>query len=102
MIQFQILINLNHYLGYDGNGIDCIEIEANCAQEDICDVHADCVYNNAMRRSICVCQEGYNGDGRSCQLIAECKTSGDCGSHSVCNQGVCECDSGFERDSFDL
>ena len=42
--------------GYDGNGIDCLEVEANCAQEDICDVHADCVYNGTLRKSSCICQ----------------------------------------------
>lgn len=42
--------------GYDGNGIDCIEVEANCAHEDICDVHADCIYNVTLRRNLCVCQ----------------------------------------------
>lgn len=42
--------------GFDGNGIDCIEVEANCAHEDICDVHAECVYNATQRKNICVCQ----------------------------------------------
>lgn len=81
---------------------DCIEIEANCAHEDICDVHADCVFNATIRRSSCVCQEGYDGTGRSCHLIAECKSSADCGYHSVCSQGVCDCDKGYERDNSDL
>lgn len=46
----------NGIKGYDGNGIDCTEVEANCAQEDICDVHADCVYNGTLRKSTCLCQ----------------------------------------------
>jgi nidogen (entactin) len=88
--------------GYDGNGIDCIEIEANCAHEDICDVHADCIYNGTLRKNLCLCHAGYDGNGKSCQLAAECSTSADCGYHSVCVEGICECSSGFERDTSDL
>lgn len=54
-----LLTFLKHVIllkGYDGNGLDCIEVEANCAQEDICDIHADCLYNITLRKNICVCQ----------------------------------------------
>lgn len=44
----------------------------------------------------------YEGNGKSCHLSAECRSSSDCGYHSICNQGSCECDVGFERDSSDL
>lgn len=47
-------------------------------------------------------QEGYEGNGRSCQVAAECLISADCGYRSICNQGVCECDTGYERDNSDL
>lgn len=88
--------------GYDGNGIDCIEIEANCAHEDICDVHADCAFNATLHKNVCVCHTGYEGNGKTCQLAAECSSSADCGYHSVCVEGICECSSGFERDTSDL
>ena len=48
-------------------------------------------------------QEGYEGDGRTCNLAAECRTSAECTDvNSFCNQGVCECAAGFERDNSDL
>ena len=101
--------NNNHYKyecvcssGYDGNGIDCIEIEVSCKDEDICDLNADCNYNVTLRRNICECHAGYEGNGRSCQLANECQSAADCGYHSTCDNGLCVCQNGYERDSSDL
>lgn len=88
--------------GYDGNGIDCIEIEVSCKDEDICDLNADCNYNATLRRNICECHAGYEGNGRSCQLANECTSAADCGYHSTCDSGLCVCQNGYERDSSDL
>lgn len=55
-----------------------------------------------MRRNICECHAGYEGNGRSCQLANECTSAADCGYHSTCDNGLCVCQSGYERDSSDL
>lgn len=89
--------------GFDGNGVECNEIDTNCkSNPDYCDPHADCVYNSTTRENVCVCQRGFEGSGRVCAQYRECETEVDCGHRSVCRYGTCECEDGFEKDDHDL
>lgn len=65
-------------------------------------MHASCVYDELVGKSICKCDKGYKGDGRVCQLAPECTESEDCKKDSLCDNGVCVCKEGFERDISDL
>lgn len=69
------------------------------SQENICDVHAACVYDELIGKSVCKCDKKYEGDGRTCQLAPECELSTDCTDNSYCSSGVCVCNDGFERDA---
>lgn len=60
------------------------------------------IYLNSSSTKLYFSQPMYEGNGKSCHLSAECRSTSDCGYHSICNQGSCECDVGFERDSSDL
>lgn len=71
-------------------------------QDNICDVHANCLYDETVGKSICKCDKGYDGDGKFCQVAAECQQSEDCGQNTFCDAGVCVCQVGFERDTGDL
>lgn len=109
--------------GYSGDGYRCDPIEDSCAivstrcggsgnvntlftlftlqKPEICDEHATCNYNEALGKSVCDCEHGYNGDGHHCQLSPECVTEGDCGENAFCDSGVCQCQEDFYRDGAD-
>lgn len=71
-------------------------------QENVCDVHATCVYDEVVGKSICKCEKRYEGDGKQCHLAPECLQNEDCTQNSLCDDGVCVCQEGFERDISDL
>lgn len=71
-------------------------------QENICDDHASCMYDENVGKSVCKCDKGYEGTGKICQLAPECQQNSDCGANSLCDAGVCICADGFERDTGDL
>lgn len=72
------------------------------SQENICDIHASCIYDEHIGKSVCKCIQGYEGDGRSCQLAADCSQDEDCKENAHCLDDVCICNDGFERDVSDL
>lgn len=43
--------------------------DLSCTEADICHLYATCKFDEHMRREICVCDEGYHGDGTMCQKI---------------------------------
>jgi nidogen (entactin) len=52
---------------------------------------------------VCICDSGYEGDGKFCQLAPECLSDEDCGHNSACDDGgVCVCQKGYERDNSDF
>lgn len=71
-------------------------------QENICDVNAQCLYDEIVGKSVCKCNKKYEGDGKTCQLAPECVSSEDCVENSNCSEGVCVCNEGYERDISDL
>lgn len=60
------------------------------------------MYNDIKRHSECVCDQGYEGDGKICHVTPECTRLDDCGGFSHCDDGVCTCNDGYERDVSDL
>lgn len=66
-------------------------------QESICGDHASCVYDELIGKSVCKCDEKYEGDGKSCNLASECYVDKDCGLNAFCSDGVCVCNEGYER-----
>lgn len=71
-------------------------------QENICDIHASCAYDEIIGKSICKCDKGYDGDGKICHPAPECHYNEDCGANTYCDYGICVCEKGFERDISDL
>lgn len=71
-------------------------------QEDICDAHATCTYDESIGKSICKCDRGYQGSGQTCSPAPECEVNDHCGENSLCENGICSCMPGFERDLSDL
>jgi hypothetical protein len=56
--------------GYEGDGVDCSDIDE-CAQEtDDCDEQASC--ENEAGGYGCTCNPGYSGDGFACTPNADC------------------------------
>lgn len=71
-------------------------------QENICDVHASCVYDELIGKSVCKCDKKYEGDGKSCRIGPECLENENCSENTHCEAGACICNEGYERDSSDL
>lgn len=65
-------------------------------------MHASCTYDEQLGKSVCKCDKGYEGDGKSCQLAPECLSDESCGAYALCDGGTCSCQNGFERDFSDL
>lgn len=40
--------------------------ELSCREADICHLYASCIEEEGTDRTICVCDEGYQGDGTNC------------------------------------
>ncbi|XP_062863681.1 stabilin-2 [Trichomycterus rosablanca] len=74
-----------------------------CGSNQICHVHADCIFS--MNTNQCVCKPGYMGDGLSCIHDDPCTwtTNGGCGDNAKCiktgeGKHRCECLSGWKQD----
>uniref|UniRef100_A0A7N6F6Z0 Nidogen 1a n=1 Tax=Anabas testudineus TaxID=64144 RepID=A0A7N6F6Z0_ANATE len=68
-----------------------------------CDTNAVCRAGQGNQFS-CQCATGFNGDGRTCYDIDECREDPQiCGSHAICNNQPgtfrCECEDGFHFSS---
>ncbi|KAK3595925.1 hypothetical protein CHS0354_032433 [Potamilus streckersoni] len=56
--------------GYDGNGFTCTARGDNCRENPgLCDPNASCLLN--VDTFLCVCNENYRGDGKSCAPISD-------------------------------
>ncbi|KAE8280427.1 Nidogen-1 [Larimichthys crocea] len=68
-----------------------------------CDTNAVCRPGQGTQFT-CQCAAGFNGDGRTCYDIDECRENPQiCGSHAICNNQPgtfrCECDDGYQFSS---
>ncbi|XP_068107990.1 stabilin-1 isoform X2 [Hyperolius riggenbachi] len=85
--------------GWTGQNCDIkLAREPVCSPE--CDGNATCRMDNE-----CECDPHYEGDGRTCSLIDQCKTyNGGCSIHALCSQsGIklsCACLPGYEGDGY--
>ena len=46
--------------------------DVSCDQVNICHTNADCLYDDAQLKSICVCRHGFTGDGLVCTPQGNC------------------------------
>ncbi|XP_078685485.1 zonadhesin-like [Branchiostoma floridae x Branchiostoma belcheri] len=88
--------------GYDWMILDgvygCICVDDRCAEcEDDCSDHATCRLIDLQ--PTCVCDDGYEGDGLTCENIDDCDPN-PCQNGGTCTDGVdsftCDCIIGFE------
>jgi len=58
---------------YLGSGYEC----SPARQEDcndvagLCDVNAQCLYDDGLRRYACQCNRGFEGDGQQCSRVGK-------------------------------
>ena len=81
--------------------------DAGCDITQDCDTNAKCSYKNGKHK--CVCQDGYEGSGKTCEkVIIGCNVLDNCSKYAQClfnalEKGYrCQCDSsrGFDGDGF--
>ncbi|XP_029962393.1 fibrillin-1 [Salarias fasciatus] len=90
-------------MGYQGNGIECEDIDECLTGLNTCSRRARC--KNSLGSYTCECLDGYTGDGSICQDINECdKENGGCHVNADCTnfEGTrnCLCKIGFRGDGF--
>ncbi len=85
--------------GFDGDGLECTDIDECTLGSDTCDDHADCA--NTAGSFTCTCKDGWEGDGETCNDINECANadSNNCDVNATCTNidasYTCECNTGF-------
>ncbi len=89
--------------GFEGDGVNCTDVDECAADPGPCDAHATC--ENTEGSFTCTCDAGYAGDGFTCADIDEC--AGDpapCDADATCLNGdgvfECACNAGFTGDGF--
>jgi len=87
--------------GFDGGGVNCIEIDECADQLDNCDINATCT--NEQGSFLCTCNQGYSGDGVTCNDINECSdNTNNCHALATCNNTSggfgCTCNPGYQGD----
>uniref|UniRef100_A0A3B3X9S2 EGF-like domain-containing protein n=1 Tax=Poecilia mexicana TaxID=48701 RepID=A0A3B3X9S2_9TELE len=91
---FQLPVFLFFFFScFTGNGSHCLDKDE-CAQGQICHTRATCT--NTIGGFFCSCQQGFIGDGFSCEDVNECSRSNTtCPSFSQCVNSpgsyVCSC-----------
>ncbi len=99
----------------DGVGGSCTPIDECAEGIAVCGADATCVDLTPDLASVvepyrCDCNDGYAGDGQTCENVDECAAGTVCGPNTVCRDLVpaeagapfdCECQTGFAGDAFD-
>ncbi|XKL63994.1 hypothetical protein PGB90_006358 [Kerria lacca] len=92
-------------VGYEGNGLDCVESEISCLKNDICDLHAVCKTDERSSKAHCICNNHYHGDGLHCEYAGTCSTDTDCDLNEECYYNddtfgyECRCRNRFVKES---
>ena len=114
--------------GYEGDGFQCSKVatvkplpeelpeehpeelpekeeeELSCDLNDICGPHATCIFNDDTLKSVCLCNEGFRGDGITCTPLDGCNAPSDCDPNAQCQfsrphqRYQCTCNDGFQGD----
>lgn len=88
--------------GAVGTESECVDIDECYEGTDNCDVNAACLDLDGSFE--CSCNEGYAGNGQSCQNVNECDDDNlnDCHADAICSdtagEFTCECKPGFDGD----
>lgn len=83
--------------GFEGNGLDCVEVHNLCEGVVCTGSNMQCVSNGAA--GICECLAGYEMSAGGCRDINECDVEGACGSGEECTNLAgghsCDCRPGY-------
>lgn len=77
-------------------------LEISCERTNICDMHATCQVGEGGH-SMCVCNNGYEGDGTTCTQTGECMSDLNCGQNERCvfnetsYMNTCTCLEGYQK-----
>lgn len=77
-------------------------LEISCERTNYCDMHATCQVGE-RGHSMCVCNNGYEGDGTMCTQSGECMSDSNCGQNERCvfNEtsyiNTCICLEGYQK-----
>jgi hypothetical protein len=87
--------------GFEGDGVDCADIDECSGPEAECDVDAAC--SNTPGGYDCTCNAGYKGNGFECENVDECNEDlDDCDPNATCTDQdgtfKCECNEGYMGD----
>ncbi|KAL3266111.1 hypothetical protein HHI36_010297 [Cryptolaemus montrouzieri] len=91
----------------DYKDMTTLTYNANCNDLNNCHRDAQCKYNPITSSFSCICNEGYEGDGFSCNEVrVSCLVENNCDVHATCayddamGRSKCVCMSGFEGDGY--
>ncbi|XP_069036121.1 uncharacterized protein [Lepisosteus oculatus] len=90
-------------IGYNGNGIQCADVDECATGLHSCHSKATCVNTPGSYR--CLCQSGYTGNGVECEDVNECQVdNGGCDTNAICTNTAgsrsCLCMTGFTGNGF--
>ncbi|XP_014255919.1 nidogen-1 isoform X1 [Cimex lectularius] len=89
--------------GYEGDGLNCHQMDISCFEADICHENASCIPDDG--KYICICHNGFEGDGTVCYPKNECGEDFFCPHHAHCEYNEkneyleCVCNFGYKKSS---
>ncbi|KAF7287931.1 hypothetical protein GWI33_000273 [Rhynchophorus ferrugineus] len=112
--------------GFDGDGYNCFqttstvspvptepyhneteEVIDDCRTLSNCDYNAQCEFSDDLQGYVCICNEGYEGDGYHCyELTQSCTTADNCDPHATCTydehlgRSRCICNTKYAGDGY--